>query len=188
MNRTCTPACLSGYRRKVVRADRLRIGRRLYNTSKLSPLQPPPVTSPSSPYFVPRKMGQATRLSSYYDDIVAPDYLLMNFDATAKRKQQLLPLRWDGTSPYHKNRKIPRQPPLPRLRQPVDAKNIPMVKGITVHTMVKSALVNRPDLVSAALVVQSLTGKRPEFVYSIHSVATFKLRPRMLPHLYTLTS
>jgi large subunit ribosomal protein L5 len=186
MNRTCTPACLSGCSRAAFRTGGDRIGRRFLNTSKLTPIQPPPVTSPSSPHFVPKKMGQRTRLSAYYDDLIAPDYLLMNFDATMKHKQQLLPLRWDGTSPYHKNRKIPRQPPLPRLRQPVDAKNIPMVKGITVHTMVKSALIKRPDLLSAALVVQSLTGKRPEFIYSIHSVAAFKLRPRMPSHFYML--
>src|SRR5208282_3784002 len=81
---------------------------RSYNVSRFSPVQPPPVTSPLSPYFVPRKLGQTTRLSSYYDEIVAPNLLLMSYDPSAKKGKQQLPLRWDGTSPYHKNRPQPR--------------------------------------------------------------------------------
>jgi hypothetical protein len=156
-------------------------GIRAYNTSKLSPIQPPPVTSPSSPYFVPRKLGQTTRLTSYYDELIAPNYLLMNFDPVAKRQKQLLPLRWDGTSPYHKNRPQPRDRPLTRLRQPITTKNLPVVESITVHTMVKSSIGRRPDLLNAALAVQSITGQRPQFIDSYNSVAVFKLRPRTPP-------
>jgi large subunit ribosomal protein L5 len=157
------------------------IGSRSYNVSKLSPIQPPPVTSPASPYFVPRKLGQTTRLSHYYDELVAPHILLMNYDPTAKRQKQLLPLRWDGTSPYHKNRPQPRTRPATRLRQPFTAKNLPIITSITVHTMVKSSIGRRPDLLNAALAVQSITGQRPEFIDSYNSVAVFKLRPRICP-------
>ena len=152
---------------------------RFYNVSKYSPIQPPSELSPASPHFVPRKLGQTTRLSTYYDEIVAPNYLLMSYDPNAKRQKQLLPLRWDGTSPYHKNRAQPREQPLPKLRQPITADNLPRVKSITVHSMVKSSIHKRPDLLSAALAVQSITGQRPDFVHSKHSVAIFKLRPRM---------
>jgi large subunit ribosomal protein L5 len=155
------------------------IGVRHYNVSKLSPIQPPPHTSPTSPYFVPRKLGHTTRLSQYYDDLVAPHMLLMNFDPTAKREQQLLPIRWDGTSPYHKNRPQPRTRPATKLRQPFSAKNLPTIQSITVHSMVKSSIMKRPDLLNAALAVQSITGQRPEFIESYNSVAVFKLRPRM---------
>src|SRR5271169_2835650 len=92
--RQCTPHAMKGVRS--------------YNVSRFSPLQPPPVTSPLSPYFVPRKLGQTTRLSSYYDEIIAPNFLLMSYDPSAKRGKQPLPLQWDGTSPYHKNRPQPR--------------------------------------------------------------------------------
>ena len=155
------------------------IGVRSYNVSKLSPIQPPPVTSPTSPYFVPRKLGQTTRLSTYYDEIVAPNMLVMCYDPTAKREKQLLPLRWDGTSPYHKNRPQPRVQIPPKLHHPMNMKNIPKIRSITVHSMVKSSIVKRPDLLNAALAVQSITGQRPEFIHSKSSVQTFKLRPRM---------
>ena len=153
-------------------------GTRSYNVSKLSPIQPPPQISPTSPYFVPRKLGQTTRLSTYYDEIVAPNYLLLNYDPAAKRQKHLLPLRWDGTSPYHKNRPQPRDQRLTPLRQPITSRNLPVVKSITVHTFVKSSIGRRPDLLNAALAVQSITGQRPQFIESYNSVAVFKLRPR----------
>lgn len=159
------------------------LGSRSYNVSKLSPLQPPPQTSPSSPYFVPGKMGgTTTRLTTYYNELVAPDFLIMRYDPSSRWKQQQLPLRWDGTSPYHKNRPQPRDRQLPRVVQPITAKNIPQVESITVHTMVKSSIGSRPDLLNAALAVQSITGQRPDFVHSYTSVAVFKLRPRIFPH------
>lgn len=156
-------------------------GVRHYNVSKFSPIQPPPDISPSSPHFVPRKLGQTSRLSSYYDELVAPNYLLLNYDSAAKRQKQMLPLRWDGTSPYHRNRPQPRERVNPRLRQPVSATNLPVVQSITVHTMVKSSIGKRPDLLNAALAVQSITGQRPQFVDAYNSVAVFKLRPRIVP-------
>jgi len=157
------------------------IGVRSYNVSRFSPIQPPPVTSPTSPYFVPRKLGQTTRLSTYYDETVAPNMLLMCYDPTAKREKQLLPLRWDGTSPYHKNRPQPRVQIPPKLHHPMNTKNIPKIESITVHSMVKSSIVKRPDLLNAALAVQSITGQRPDFIHSKSSVQAFKLRPRIAP-------
>jgi len=152
---------------------------RSYNISKLSPLQPPPQTTPSSPHFVPSKMGgTTTRLTTYYNELVAPNFLIMRYDPSSKWKQQQLPLRWDGTSPYHKNRPQPRDRQLPRVVQPVTARNIPQVESITIHTMVKSSIGQRPDLLNAAVAVQSITGQRPEFVHSYTSVAVFRLRPR----------
>jgi len=156
-------------------------GVRHYNVSKLSPIQPPPETSPASPLFVPRKMGHTTRLSTYYDEIIAPNFLLMSYDPKAKPERQLLPLRWDGTSPYHKNRPQPRVNPLPKLRQPINAGNLPEIQSITVHTMVKSSIQQRPDLLHSALAIQSITGQRPEFIDSYNSVAVFKLRPSKDP-------
>ena len=154
---------------------------RHYNVSKLSPIQPPSPLSPASPEFVPRKLGQSTRLTTYYDTIVAPTLLLMSYDPTAKHKTQLPPLRWDGTSPYHKNRPQPRERQILRLKQPTTAKILPKVESITVHTFVKSSIANRSTLLSAAMAVQSITGQRPEFVASYNSVAVFKLRPRTSP-------
>lgn len=163
--RQCTPPALTSVR--------------LYHVSRFSPVQPPPVTSPSSPYFVPRKLGQTTRLSTYYDEIVAPNLLLMSYDPSAKKGKQPLPLRWDGTSPYHKNRPQPRIAPLPKLHNPITHRNLPQLRSITVHTMVRSSIVRRPDLLNAALAVQSITGQRPEFIDSYTNVQAFKLRPRI---------
>jgi ribosomal protein L5 len=47
--------------------------------------------------------------------------------------------------------------------------------------MVKSSIGKRPDLLNAALAVQSITGQRPQFVDAYNSVAVFKLRPRIVP-------
>jgi len=154
---------------------------RHYNVSKLSPVQPPSDLSPASPNFVPSKLGQSTRLTTYYDEIVAPNLLLMSYDPAAKPKKQLPPLRWDGTSPYHKNRPQPRERPLLKLKQPVTPKNLPIVESITVHTFVKSSIAKRSDLLNAALALQSITGQRPLFNSSYSSVAVFKLRPRTIP-------
>jgi large subunit ribosomal protein L5 len=167
--------CLRHYNPTVLKSVRH------YNVSKLHPIQPPPVTSPLSPYFEPRRMGFRTRLSTHWKETLAPNFLLMRFDPAAKWKQQQLPLRWDGTSPYHKNRPQPRDRHLPRVAQPINARNIPQVVSITVHTMVKSSITRRPDLLNAALAIQSITGKRPELVHSYTPVAVFKLRPRIFP-------
>lgn len=171
---TCLRHCKSSSTRHV----------RHYNVSKLSPIQPPSPLSPASPYFDPRKLGQSTRLTTYYDELVAPTLLLMSYDPTAKRKTQLPPLRWDGTSPYHKNRPQPRERQLLRLKQPFTAKNLPRVESITVHSFVKSSIMKRSDLLSAAMAVQSITGQRPEFMASYNSVAVFKLRPRTASTLF----
>lgn len=150
---------------------------RHYNVSKLSPIQPPSPKSPSSPLFVPRKLGHSTRLQTYYDTLVAPNLLLMSYDPTAKPKKQLPPLRWDGTSPYHKNRPQPRERPLLKLKQPLTARNLPRIESITVHSFMKTSIQKRSDLLNAALAVQSITAERPVFCASYNSVAVFKLRP-----------
>jgi hypothetical protein len=157
----------------------LRLTIRSYNVSKLSPIQPHPPTSPQSHLFVPRKLGQTTRLSTYYDELIAPNLLLLTYDPSTKRPKQLLPLRWDGTSPYHKNRAQPRESPLPRLVHVPNAKNLPQITAITIHSMVSSSIVKRPDLLNAAVAVQSITGQRPDFVESYSNVAVLNLRPRI---------
>ena len=154
---------------------------RHYNVSKLSPIQPPSELSPTSPYFVPRKLGHSTRLSTYYDEIVAPTILLMSYDPNAKIKKQLPPLRWSGTSPYHKNRPQPRERQLLKLKQPLTARNIPQIKSITIHSFAKTSIHKRSDLLSSALALQSISGLRPTFNASYTSVAVFKLRPRNDP-------
>jgi large subunit ribosomal protein L5 len=153
------------------------IGVRWYNVSKLSTRLPPPAnSSPASPNFDPNLMGRTCRLSNYYEEIVKPNYLLMNYDPTAKRQKQLLPFRWDGTSPYHKNRPQPRYISLPKVPQPIRYRNIPTIQQITVHAAVNSSIQSRTDLMDAALMVQSLTGQRPTFIYSKQNIAVFKLR------------
>jgi large subunit ribosomal protein L5 len=153
----------------------------MYSVSKLSPIQPPPETSPSSPLFVPRKFGLLTRLKTYYEEFVAPNYLLMSIDPAAKPQKQPLPLRWDGSSPYHKNRPQPREEILPQLRQPFTAKNLPKIEQITVHSFIKTSLMKRAEVLSAALAFQSITGQRPEFITTKRSVAVFKTRSGIFP-------
>jgi large subunit ribosomal protein L5 len=125
-------------------------------------------------------MGQTSRLSTFYDEIVAPDYLLICYDPESKRKKQLPPLQWDGTSPYHKNRPLPKHPRLAKLRQPVTATNIPKISHITVHSIVPSAIFKRAHLLDAAMAIQTITGQRPRFIYSSVAVSALKIRAGMM--------
>jgi Ribosomal protein L5 len=153
------------------------VGVRWYRVSKLSTRLPVAAnSSPAAPGFDARLMGRMTRLSNYYEEIVKPNFLLMHYDSTAKKQKQLLPYRWDGTSPYHKNRPQPRDITMPKVKQPVRYNNIPVIEQITIHAAVNTSIQSRTDLLDAALVIQSLTGQRPEFVYSKSNVAVFKLR------------
>jgi large subunit ribosomal protein L5 len=158
------------------------IGRRTL-VSRLSPRHRPSAIElgPESPHFAPRKWGQTTRLSMYYDNVVASDYLLMAYDPAAKRPKQILPLRWDGTSPYHKNRPQPREPQPKEIRYPIKVKTLPKIKSITVHTMMKSALVRKLDVLNAAQAFQSITGLRPTFIRSKSNIQAYKLRAG-IPH------
>jgi hypothetical protein len=153
------------------------IGVRSYNVSRFSPIQPPPVTCPTSAYFVPRKMGQSCRLRAFYEEFVAPDFLLMSYNPTATRKTPRLPLRWDGTSPYHKNRPQPRETRPAKLVQPITAANIPEINSITVYFKTNKQNVRKPaPLLNGALVVQTLTGLRPVFLKSKMPRVRWKVR------------
>jgi large subunit ribosomal protein L5 len=86
---------------------------------------------------------------------------------------------WDDSSPYHKNRpkRGPRGGDVLRIReQDINWRNIPKIKEVTVHCMVKGALDDSAHLHVAGLMIQAITGVRPVVHRGKHTVAQFGIR------------
>ena len=136
-------------------------------------------------YFDISRLPRSTRMSQYYDDIVSSDLLALTYShlpSSPTRNNNRI-RRWEGTSPYFENR--PQLPPrggkpLTPLAKARTHANIPRLSHIVVQSMVKEAITgNKNVLLSAAMVLQSITGQRPTFVLARKGVATFGLRKGM---------
>lgn len=89
---------------------------------------------------------------------------------------------WDDSSPYHKGR--PKRGPrggtaLTVREQNINWQNIPKIEEITIHTMVKGAVKDSAYLHVAGMVLQSVTGVRPQVHRAKHSVSQFGIRDTM---------
>lgn len=88
---------------------------------------------------------------------------------------------WDDSSPYHKNR--PKRGPrggdvLRLIEKDIKWDNIPKIKEVTVHSMVKGALEDSAYLHVAGIMLQAITGVRPEVHRAKKSLADWQLRER----------
>jgi len=86
---------------------------------------------------------------------------------------------WDDSSPYHKGR--PKRGPrggdvLRLIEKDINWLNIPKIEEVTVHTMVKGALEDSAHLHVAGLMLQAVTGVRPQAHKAKHSVSQFGIR------------
>ncbi|CAO3645295.1 unnamed protein product [Cunninghamella echinulata] len=82
------------------------------------------------------------------------------------------------TTPYVTRTRKGGKPVKPIL--PLKSANIiPSLEKITLHAMIKDAIGNKNNLLSAFMAFQSITGIRPEVVYARTSVANWKLREGM---------
>ncbi|KAI8343655.1 ribosomal protein L5 domain-containing protein [Chlamydoabsidia padenii] len=137
------------------------------------------------------------RLKEYYDSTLAEDLMILGYDhsrvapSTCKypdlevqinhalqltdeqQKQQQ-----DNTTPYVTRTRKGGKPVKPILPLK-SAKAIPRLDKITLHAMIKDAIGNKSNLLSAFMAFQSITGTRPEVVYARTSVANWKLREGM---------
>lgn len=94
-----------------------------------------------------------------------------------KKGERLRP--WVGDNPYFKNRPLrgPRGGDVLRLlRKPITFRNVPYLTGVTVHTMVKAARKDSSYLHVAGMVLQAITGARPQVHTIRKSAANFEIR------------
>jgi large subunit ribosomal protein L5 len=88
---------------------------------------------------------------------------------------------WDGSSPYHKNR--PKRGPrgadvLDLIEKDITWQNIPTIKEVTVHTMVREAINDSAYLHVAGIMLQAITGVRPVVHRAKQTVAQFGIKAR----------
>ncbi|RPB26815.1 ribosomal protein L5 [Terfezia boudieri ATCC MYA-4762] len=153
-----------------------------YYLGPLNPVQPPPPSSPFSREFIPGPFT-SERLHDHYHNTIAPDLLALTYDHlphdyTPKAKHPRL-RPWDDASPYYKNRPLrgPRGGNTLRLLTPPRTfKNIPQLTSITVHSMVKGALVDPDYIAVAGMAIQVITGVRSTVCYAKAHIAPWGLR------------
>jgi large subunit ribosomal protein L5 len=65
------------------------------------------------------------------------------------------------------------------LEKDINWRNIPKIEEVTVHTMVKGAIIDSAHLHVAGIMLQAVTGVRPTVHKVRHSVAQFGIREGM---------
>ncbi|KAI8343399.1 ribosomal protein L1-like protein [Chlamydoabsidia padenii] len=141
------------------------------------------------------------RLKEHYDSTLAQDLMILGYDhsrvapstskypdleaqinralqATDEQTQQQQQHQQQQETPYVTRTRKGGKPVKPILPLK-SAKAIPRLDKITLHAMIKDAIGNKSNLLSAFMAFQSITGTRPEVVYARTSVANWKLREGM---------
>jgi large subunit ribosomal protein L5 len=157
-----------------------------YYRGPLHPHQPPPASDPSSRVFVPGPFSR-TRLEQTYQSTVAPDLMTLVYvhkppgTVQVPRADRLR--TWDDSSPYHKGRpkRGPRGPgdQLRLLEKDFNWRDIPQIEEVTVHSMVKGAAENSSALHVAGMMLQAITGMKPEVHRVKRSIVEFQIRKAM---------
>ncbi|EEB06672.1 ribosomal protein subunit L7 [Schizosaccharomyces japonicus yFS275] len=148
--------------------------------------RPLPIWHPESPDFLPSPLGPSP-LEDFIHETVDADILVADYRHTEedisprKRNSGFIDRynRWDGSSPYHKNRiskPLPDKKPLLPLPTNLTHKNVPRLKNIVLSTMVKEAIAKKEVLLSSVMAFRSITGVHPEILYAKKDVAVWKLR------------
>nr|POE78536.1 putative 54s ribosomal protein l7, mitochondrial [Quercus suber] len=153
-----------------------------YYRGPLHPHQPPRPSDPASREFQAGPFS-LPRLEQTYHDTFAADYMTMAYmhfpPGTQPHKKGERLRSWVGDSPYFKNRPLrgPRGGDVLRLlRKPITFRNVPQLTGITLHTMVKEARKESSHLHVAGMVMQAITGTRPQVHTIKKSASNFEIR------------
>ena len=154
-----------------------------YYRGPLHPHQPPPASDPSSRVFVPGPFSR-TRLEQTYQSTIRPDLMTLAYvhkpPGVVKAPKADRLRTWDDSSPYHKGRpkRGPRGPgeKLRLLEKDFTWRDIPMIEEVTVHSMVKGATDDSAYLHVAGMMLQAITGVRPQVHTVKHSVTEFSIR------------
>ncbi|KAL6941551.1 hypothetical protein ACO0RG_002685 [Hanseniaspora osmophila] len=119
------------------------------------------------------------RVQEHYYHTVQPDLLLMAYKHGATTVKGAKARRWDGSSPYHVNRKAGKPAGAyseTADQKPITPKNIPQLSGLTVSSFVKEAKDNRLLQISSMLQLQQITGVKPKRVLAKTNVVSWKLK------------
>ncbi|KAF2226657.1 ribosomal protein L5 domain-containing protein [Elsinoe ampelina] len=153
-----------------------------YYRGPLHPHQPPPPSDPASREFIPGPFSQP-RLEETYHSTIASDLMTLSYthhppgyDAPQKSARLR---RWEGESPYFKNRPLrgPRGDSVLRLlKKPMTFRNIPRLERVTLHCMVSQAMENSSYLHVAGMALQAITGVKAESHKARHSVNQWGLK------------
>jgi len=116
--------------------------------------------------------------------MIAPDLMTMAYvhkppgTVTVPKADRLR--TWDDSSPYHKGRpkRGPRGPGevLRLIEKDITWQTIPKIEEVTVHCMVKGAIDDSAPLHVAGMMLQAITGVRPQAHKSRHGVSQWGLR------------
>src|SRR5437667_3996587 len=142
-----------------------------YDRGPLHPVQSPPPSDPTARNFIPGPF-HLPRLRQTYDSTIAPDILTLAYqhrepgegpaDDDDDGDQRLR--RWDGSSPYHKNR--PLRPPrgghrLRLVERDVTFRNVPRVEAVTLSCYVPQGIKVKDHSLVARIVIQAIPGVWP---------------------------
>ena len=149
--------------------------------SKLSPRFPELKYDKSdirSPSYVPKDTHQ-DRLKEHYLNTLQSDLLLINYKHNAEIVKGNKRREWVGDSPYFYNRPL-KKPKGGNVESPdihpINWKNIPWLKNITVNCFVRESRDNELLTIAAALQLQQITGCKPQVIYSKSDVPAWKIR------------
>lgn len=176
------PVLRSKNRKRRLPSSRYQFRPPKYYRGPLHPYQPPPPSDPSSRLFVPGPFS-LPRLQQTYTSTLAPDLLTLLYKhhppGTLPGPASERLRRWEGPSPYFKNRPLraPRgAPSLNLLRRPITFRNVPTLEKITVHSFVKGARSDSGLLHAAGMAVQAITNVRCTVHKARQSIVNFNLR------------
>ncbi|CAD6583775.1 MAG: hypothetical protein TREMPRED_003651 [Tremellales sp. Tagirdzhanova-0007] len=150
------------------------------------------VYSPVEDFVLPEIRLGATHSSRYhehYDQTLSTDLMYMAYDHRLARKPLKRPPLPAPMNAYEINRPQPNKPKKlnPRIVTP---DNIPKLESIIIHTMVKEAITNKQNLLSAIMALRSISGEAVDgggrsgssgvqIVQAKVGAAAFKLRAGM---------
>lgn len=164
----------------------------MYRRGPLHPVQPPPSSDPLARDFVPGPFNHP-RLRQTYESTVAVDLLTLAYqhpepkdssatgaeegeeadeeDATSASfggpHEERRLRRWDGSSPYHKNR--PLRPARGRhglrpIEHPITFRNVPRIESVSLSMFEPDAIQNPDRLTVAMAVMRNITMTVPEII------------------------
>lgn len=132
------------------------------------------------------------RVKEYYDNTLSEDLMVLTYDharvAPPFSKHPDIEVQIANALSSTSEEPKPAEPKPVEVRtrkggkpvkpiQPLKSyKTIPGLDKIVLHAMVKEAIGNKSNLLSAFMAFQSITSQRPEVVYATTSVANWKLR------------
>jgi large subunit ribosomal protein L5 len=129
----------------------------------------------------------ASRLQDYYHNVIQENLMVLKYQNQGAnfiptKPEEKTKTHFTGPKYDEKRMKIltkgsihSRRPPI----APAHSENIPELDYITIQTMMPEAIASKHNLLSAFLILETITGERATTIYSRSNVALWKLRSGM---------